>query len=86
MNLIARVAATLLGVLLFVVALVFASVVFAGVAALALAAWMWFMLRGRRLPRRAARAPGAKGAEGTVVIEGEYRVEREIRRPDEPPR
>lgn len=86
MNLIARVAATLLGVLLFIVALVFASVVFAGVAALALAVWVWFMLRGRHLPRRAAQVPGAKGAKGSVVIEGEYRVEREIRRPDEPPR
>ena len=80
MNLIARVAATLLGVLLFVVALVFASVVFAGFAALALAVWVWFMFRGRHLPRRAARAPGTKEA---VVIEGEYRVERETRRLDD---
>jgi hypothetical protein len=86
LNLIARVAATLVGVVLFVVALVFASVVFAGVAALALVVWVWFMLRGRPLPRRAARAPRAKEAKRSVVIEGEYRVETEVRRLDEPPR
>jgi len=79
LNLIARVAGTLLGVLLFVVALVFASVVFAGVAALALAVWAWLMWRTRHLPRRATRAPGSTG----TVIEGEYRVEREVRRIDD---
>jgi membrane protein implicated in regulation of membrane protease activity len=83
LNLIARVAAVLLGVVLFIVALVFASVVFAGVAALALAAWAWIMLRGRPLTRRATRAGRAPGAKGTVVIEGEYRVEREVRRVDD---
>ncbi len=76
-----RVAGTVLGVLLFVAALILASVVFAGVAGIALVVWAWLLWRTRHLPRRVpgARAPGAAG----TVIEGEYRVEREVRRLDE---
>ena len=81
MNLLVRVAGTVLGVLLFVAALILASVVFAGVAAIALVVWAWLLWRTRHLPRREAggRAPGAGG----TVIEGEYRVEREVRRIDD---
>ncbi len=79
MNLLQRVAGAVLGVVFLVLALVFASVIFAVVAVLALAAWGWLLWRTRKLPRRAA---GTRGAGGTV-IEGEYRVEREVRRIDE---
>lgn len=79
MNLLARVAGTVLGVLLLVAALILASVVFAGVAAIALVVWAWLLWRTRHLPRREAGAPRAKG----TVIEGEYRVEREVRRIDD---
>lgn len=75
MNLFQRIAGAVLGVLLFVLALVFASVILAvaGVVALAVYAWLWW--RTRRLPRRETGA-------GTV-IEGEYRVERETRQLDD---
>jgi hypothetical protein len=84
-----------IAVVLFVLALVFASVIFAVVAVLALAAWGWLMWRTRHLPRGAARFRvniGGRTRSGTgtarsstgsgTVIEGEYRVEREIRRID----
>jgi membrane protein implicated in regulation of membrane protease activity len=76
LNLLQRVAGAVLGLVFFVLALVFASVIFAVVAVLALAAWGWLLWRTRNLPRRRA---GTRGATGTV-IEGEYRVEREVRR------
>jgi membrane protein implicated in regulation of membrane protease activity len=84
LNLLARVAGAVLGVLLFVAAFIFASVIFAVVAVIALMIWAWLWWRTRHLPRRGAggHAPGAAG----TVIEGEYRVEREVRRLDEPPR
>ena len=74
MNLLQRVAGAVLGVVLFVLALVFASVIFAVAAVLALALWAWLWWRTRNLPRR--------GAAGTV-IEGEYRVERDVSRLDD---
>jgi hypothetical protein len=82
LNLLVRVAGALLGVLLLVAALILASVVFAGLAAIALVVWAWLLWRTRHLPPRVpgGRAPGAAG----TVIEGEYRVEREVRRLDEP--
>jgi hypothetical protein len=51
---------------------------------IALVLWAWLWWRMRRLPPRVpgGRAPGAAG----TVIEGEYRVEREVRRLDEPER
>ena len=73
MILIQRLAGAVLGILLFVLALVFTSVILAvaAVVALLLFAWLWW--RTRNLPRR---------NRGTV-IEGEYRVEREVRRIDD---
>lgn len=70
----------IVGLLLLVAALVFASIVLALVAAFAIVigAWLWWRTRGLR--RRAAREDG-------VTIEGEYREqreEREVRRLDEP--
>lgn len=70
MNLLQRIAGAALGVLLFVAAAVFASVIFAAIAALALMAWAWVWWRARNLPRQ------DKG----VVVEGEYRVEGETTR------
>jgi membrane protein implicated in regulation of membrane protease activity len=84
LNLLQRIAGAVFGVLLFVLAFVFASVIFAVVAVIALVLWAWLWWRMRRLPPRVpgGRAPGAAG----TVIEGEYRVEREVRRLDEPER
>jgi len=73
LNLLQRVAGAVVGVVFFVLALVFASVIFAVVAVLALALWAWLLWRTRNLPKR---------GQGTV-IEGEYRVERETRRLDD---
>ena len=91
MNLLQRAVGGVLAVVLFVLALVFASVLFAGVAALALVAWGWLMWRTRHLPRRSARGAAGtagptrsgNGAGSGTVIEGEYRVEREVRRIDD---
>jgi len=74
-----RVAGAAIGVLLIVVGLVFASVVLAAGAAIALLVWAWLWWRTRDLRRAAQRADG-------TVIEGEFRVEREVSRLDEPPR
>ncbi len=76
MNLFQRVAGAILGVLLFVLAFAFASVILAVVGVVALVLWAWLWWRTRNLPKR---GPG-------TVIEGEYRVEREVRRLDEPER
>ncbi|HZW51815.1 MAG TPA: hypothetical protein VFF05_08135 [Rudaea sp.] len=63
----------MLGIALFVAAFIFASVLLAIAATAALLIWGWLWWRTREI-RRAAR-------EGdNVVIEGEYRVERESRR------
>lgn len=70
MNLLQRLAGAALGLLLFAAALVFASVILAIVAALALMVWAWVWWRSRNLPQRAK----------SVVVEGEYRVERETPR------
>jgi len=72
-NLLQRILGAVLGIALFIAALIFASVILAVAAALALLIWGWLWWRTRAI-RRAAR-------EGeSVIIEGEYRVEREARR------
>lgn len=91
MNLLQRIVGGVIAVVLFALALVFASVIFAVVAVLALVAWGWLMWRTRHLTRRSAR--GGAGTAGPTrsgnstgsgtVIEGEYRVEREVRRIDD---
>ncbi|MDH4094509.1 MAG: hypothetical protein OEV81_06945 [Betaproteobacteria bacterium] len=75
MNLLQRIIGAVIGLALFVLALVFASVILAvaGAIALVIGAWLWW--RTRNLPRP---RPG-----GGTVIEGEYRVERETRRIDD---
>jgi ABC-type bacteriocin/lantibiotic exporter with double-glycine peptidase domain len=71
-----RIAAARLGIALFIAAFIFASVILAVAAVLALILWGWLMWRTRHLRRAMERA--ARQGEG-VVIEGEYRVEREDR-------
>jgi hypothetical protein len=91
LNLLQRIAGGAIAVIFFALALVFASVIFAVVAVLALVAWAWLLWRTRHLPRRSARGGadtegGARTgtrARGGTVIEGEYRVEREVRRLDD---
>ena len=73
MILIQRLAGAVLGILLFVLAFVFASVILAVAAVAALALWAWLWWRTRNLPKRG----------GGTVIEGEYRVEREPGRLDD---
>lgn len=75
-GLLQRIVGAVLGIALFVAAFVFASVILAVAAALALVFWGWLWWRTRHL-RRAAREGG------NVIIEGEYRVERDPRRRDE---
>jgi nicotinamide riboside transporter PnuC len=73
LNLLQRIVGAMLGIALFIAAFIFASVLLAVVATAALLLWGWLLWRTRDI-RRAAR----KG--DSVVIEGEYRVERETRR------
>lgn len=58
------------GVALFVAAFVFASLLLATAAVLGLALWGWLWWRSRRLRGHPEQGRG-------IVIEGEYRVERE---------
>jgi len=71
-----RVVGLIVGIALLIAAFVFASVIFAVAAILALMIWGWLMWRTRHLRREMARGEGS-------VIEGEYRVEREVRQIDE---
>jgi len=75
-NFLQRVLGAIVGIALFIAAFFFASVVLAVAAILALLVWGWLMWRTRDLRRDIARGEG-------TVIEGEYRVEREVRRIDE---
>ena len=75
-NFLLRVIGVMLGIAMFVAAFIFASVIFVIVAAAALVIWGWVWWRTRDI-RRTMR-------EGdSVVIEGEYRVEREVGRLDD---
>lgn len=76
MNFLQRAAGVVVGIVLLVLAFVFASVIFAVAAILALMVWGWLMWRTRHLRRDLERGKG-------TVIEGEYRVEREVRGIDE---
>ena len=71
-----RVVGLIVGIALLIAAFIFASVIFAVAAILALMIWGWLMWRTRHLRREMARGEGS-------VIEGEYRVEREVRQIDE---
>lgn len=75
MNFLQRAVAVVVGMVFLVLAFVFASVIFAVAAILALMIWGWLMWRTRHLRRDLERAQG-------TVVEGEYRVERDVHRID----
>lgn len=76
MNLIVRILGAALGLVLFVLAFIFASVVLAVAGGVALGVWAWLAWKTRKIRREAAKGDPS-------VIEGEYRVEREVTRIDD---
>jgi hypothetical protein len=76
LNLIQRIAGIAIGLVLFVLAFIFASVILAVAGGIALGVWAWLWWKTRELRRKAQKADGS-------VIEGEYRVERETPRIDD---
>lgn len=79
MNVLQRIAGAALGVVLFILALLFTSVLLAVAGGIALGVWAWLAWKTRKVRREMEKSEPS-------VIEGEYRVEAEVRRPDEPPR
>ena len=75
MNLIQRIAGIAVGLVLFVLAFIFASVILAAAGGIALGVWAWLAWKTRNIRREMRKGDGS-------VIEGEYRVERETRRID----
>lgn len=76
MNLLQRILGIALGLVLFVLAFFFASVILAVAGGIALGVWAWLSWKTRKLRREMAQAQGA-------VVEGEYRVERDAQRIDD---
>jgi len=74
-----RIAGALLGFALFAAALIFTSLLLAVAALGALMLWGWILWRTRHARRAAGRA--AERGE-TLVIEGEYVVDRDERGPE----
>jgi hypothetical protein len=79
LNVLQRIAGIAIGLVLFVLAFLFASVILAVAGGIALGVWAWLAWKTRGLRREAARAGQGDGS----VIEGEYRVARETRRIDD---
>jgi protein-S-isoprenylcysteine O-methyltransferase Ste14 len=80
MNVLQRAIGLIVGIALLIAAFIFASVIFAVAAILALMIWGWLMWRTRHLRRDLKQdIERERGA----VIEGEYRVERDVNRIDE---
>ncbi|MEX2198364.1 MAG: hypothetical protein WD886_06100 [Burkholderiales bacterium] len=77
MNLLQRLVGAALGLVLFVLAFIFASVVLAVAGGVALGVWAWLAWKTRKIRRE----PEKKG--DPSVIEGEYRVERDVTRIDD---
>jgi hypothetical protein len=75
-NLIQRIAGIAIGLVLFVLAFIFASVILAAAGGIALGVWAWLAWKTRNVRREMRKGDGS-------VIEGEYRVEREVRRIDD---
>lgn len=76
---IARILGFAFGVVLFAVALVFASVLALVAGVVVIVLWIYFYWRLRKLHKQAANRPGS------VVIDGEYRVERDTQAIDVTP-
>lgn len=77
MNVLQRIAGVVLGLVFFVLAFIFTSVILAVAGGIALGVWAWLAWKTRGVRRQAGKADGS-------VIEGEYRVERETRRLGDP--
>jgi hypothetical protein len=76
LNLLQRIVGAALGLVLFVLAFIFTSVILAVAGGIALGVWAWLAWKTRGVRRQAGKADGS-------VIEGEYRVEREVKRIDD---
>jgi len=76
LNVLQRILGAALGLVLFILAFLFASVLLAVAGGIALGVAGWLAWKTRKLRREAAKAEG-------TVVEGEYRVEREVRRIDD---
>jgi hypothetical protein len=76
LNVLARIAGIAIGLVLFVLAFLFASVILAVAGGIALGVWAWLAWKTRGVRREMAKGDGS-------VIEGEYRVERETQRIDD---
>jgi hypothetical protein len=76
LNLLQRLLGVALGLVLFVLAFIFASVILAVAGGIALGVWAWLAWKTRKVRREGAAARG-------TVVEGEYRVEREVWRIDD---
>jgi uncharacterized protein HemY len=76
LNLVQRIAGIAIGLVLFVLAFIFASVILAVAGGIALGVWAWLAWKTRKMRRAAEKGRG-------TVVEGEYRVERETRRIDD---
>lgn len=76
MNLIQRIVGIALGLVLFVLAFIFASVILAVAGGIALGVWVWLWWKTRDARRAAQKAESS-------VIEGEYRVERDVQHIDD---
>lgn len=76
MNLLQRIVGAALGLVLFVLAFFFASVVLAVAGGVALGVWAWLAWKTRKIRREMKKGDPS-------VIEGEYRVEREVTRIDD---
>jgi len=75
LELLQRIAGIAVGVVLFILAAIFASVLLAVAGGVALGVWAWLAWKTRKIRRDMEKAESS-------VIEGEYRVERETRRID----
>lgn len=76
MSLLQRIVGAALGLVLFVLAFIFASVVLAVAGGVALGVWAWLAWKTRKIRRDTTTGDPS-------VIEGEYRVEREVTRIDD---
>jgi len=75
-ELLARIAGAIIGVIFFVLALIFASALLAVAGGVALGVWAWLAWKTRKIRREMEKGESS-------VIEGEYHVERETRRIDD---
>jgi hypothetical protein len=76
LNLLLRIAGIVVGLFLFALAFIFSMAVLAVAGGIALGVAGWLAWKTRHVRREARQAQG-------TVIEGEYRVEREVRRIDD---